>query len=140
MSDRREGSGILFVNPKGKVLLRLRDDKPGLMFPNQWDTIGGAVEQGENHWEAAVRETREEIGLELTDQVFWRDYQSVALVHIYAAPLDLPVERIVLTEGQKLGWFDLDVAMKLPLHPWVAAILPEFMESDVFKRISVHGE
>ena len=140
MTDYPEGSGILFVNPVGQVLLRLRDDKPDLMFPGQWDTIGGAVESGESHWEAAVRETKEEIGLELGDQVFWRDYQSVVLIHIYAAPLDLPVAKIVLTEGQELGWFDLEAALILPLHPWVEAILPDFMESDVFHRIMAHGE
>jgi len=114
----RHGVAIFFVNPLGEVLLRLRGDNPGLAFPNQWDTIGGAVEPGEDHATAAVRETDEEIGLELRGQAFWRDYQSVVLLHIYAAPLDLPAEQIDLTEGQRVGWFDLDSARQHPLHSW----------------------
>jgi 8-oxo-dGTP diphosphatase len=137
MTARREGAAILFVNPRGEVLLRLRSDRPGLLFANQWDTIGGAVELGESHEEAAVRETREEIGLELQGHIYWDEYQSLVLVRIYAAPLDVPSEEIELTEGQRVEWFDLEAAMKLPLHPWVAAILPEFMQSDAFSQAKV---
>jgi 8-oxo-dGTP pyrophosphatase MutT (NUDIX family) len=134
MTDDREGVAIFFVNPRGEVLLRLRGDDAGLAFPNQWDTIGGAVEPGERHEEAAVRETLEEIGLELTGHVYWCDYQSVVLLHIYAAPLDLPEDQIRLTEGQRVGWFDLESALEQALHPWVAAVLPEFFASDVYRQ------
>lgn len=134
MVTQREGSAILFVNPHGEVLLRLRSNEPGLIFANHWDTIGGAVEPGESHEEAAIRETREEIGLDLQGHIYWDEYQSLVLVRIYAAPLDVPSEEIDLTEGQRVEWFDLEAAMKLPLHPWVGAILPEFMQSDAFNR------
>jgi 8-oxo-dGTP pyrophosphatase MutT (NUDIX family) len=98
---------------------------------------GAAVELGESHEGAAVRETREEIGLELQGHIYWDEYQSLVLVRIYAAPLDVPSEEIELTEGQRVEWFDLEAAMKLPLHPWVAAILPEFMQSDAFSQAKV---
>ena len=136
MRNPREGAAILFINPKGEVLLRQRGNTPDLAFPNQWDTIGGAVEPGESHEAAAVRETREEIGLNLRGHVHWRDFQSIVLLHIFAAPLDVPAEQIVLTEGRRVGWFDLESAMCLPLHSWVATILPEFMDSDVFREVS----
>ena len=143
--SRREGVAILFVNPEGRVLLRLRDDEPGLAFPGQWDTIGGAVESSEAPLETAIRETSEEIGLELLEPIFWRTFESVVLLHIYAAPLDVPEAEIALTEGAGVGWFSLEAAQALPLHPWVAAVLPEFLASAVYRRCleafgSVGGE
>jgi 8-oxo-dGTP pyrophosphatase MutT (NUDIX family) len=131
----RQGAAILFVNRRGEVLLRLRGDTPGLAFPNQWDTIGGAVEPGEAHSETAVREAFEEIGLELTGHVYWRDFQSVVLLHIYAAPLHRRAEDLPLTEGAGLAWFDLDAALEMPLHAWVRAVLPNFVQSEVYRRL-----
>jgi 8-oxo-dGTP diphosphatase len=136
----RSGVAVLFVNRGGEVLLRLRGNQPGLAFPNQWDTIGGAVESGETHAETAVRETKEEIGLELIGHVYWRDFQSVVLLHVYAAPLDLPAEQLVLTEGQRIAWFSLAEALQQPLHAWVRAVLPQFMESEPYKAIIGRGK
>ena len=116
--------------------MRLRGDEPGLAFPNQWDTIGGAVEPGETHAEAAVRETSEEIGVELKGQAYWREYQSVVLLHIYAAPLDVAAEYLVLTEGRRIEWFGLQEALRQPLHAWVRAMLPEFMASEVYRAVA----
>jgi 8-oxo-dGTP diphosphatase len=136
VNSDRTGVAIFFVNRRGEVLLRLRGDKPGLAFPNQWDTIGGAVEPGETHAEAAERETSEEIGIELKGQVYWRQYQSVVLLHIYAAPLDVAAEDLVLTEGRRIAWFGLEEALYEPLHAWVRAMLPEFMTSAVYRAIA----
>ena len=135
MGSDRTGVAIFFVNFRGEVLLRLRGERPGLAFPNQWDTIGGAVEPGETHAEAAVRETAEEIGVELKGQAYWREYQSVVLLHIYAAPLDVAAEHLVLTEGRRIEWFGLQEALRQPLHAWVRAMLPEFMASEVYRAV-----
>jgi 8-oxo-dGTP diphosphatase len=139
VSSDRTGVAIFFVNPRGEVLLRLRGDKPGLAFPNQWDTIGGAVEPGETHAEAAEREMSEEIGVELKGQVYWREYQSVVLLHIYAAPLDTAAEDLVLTEGRRIAWFGLEEALQQPLHTWVRAMLPEFMASEAHRAMVSPG-
>ena len=136
MTSGRAGAAILFVNRRGEVLLRLRGDKPGLAFPNQWDTVGGAVEPDETHAATAARETREEIGIDLLGEVYWRDFQSVVLLHIYAAPLDIAAEDLVLTEGERLGWFSLRAALELPLHAWVRAVLPQFFESDLYRSLA----
>jgi 8-oxo-dGTP diphosphatase len=139
VTSERAGVAIFFVNRRGEVLLRLRGDEPGLAFPNQWDTIGGAIEAGEAHAEAAVRETAEEIGVELQGQVYWREYQSVVLLHIYAAPLDVTAEDLVLTEGRRIAWFGLEEALREPLHAWVRAMLPEFMASEVCRAMVSSG-
>jgi len=53
----RLGAFALIFNEYGAVLLCHRRDI------DVWNLPGGGVEQGESPWEAAVRETREEVGL-----------------------------------------------------------------------------
>ena len=53
---------VLPVNPDGEVLL-LQDVDPAVPGVLRWGTIGGALDPGESHHEAAVREMFEETGL-----------------------------------------------------------------------------
>lgn len=46
----------------------LRDDKPGLPWANLWDFPGGGREEGESPEACMIRETREEVGLDLTGE------------------------------------------------------------------------
>lgn len=53
------GVFVTLFDAAGRVLLVLRRDYP------VWNLPGGKVERGETPWEAAVRETCEETGLEI---------------------------------------------------------------------------
>lgn len=55
----------LFTQDK-KLLVYLRDDKPGLRFANMWDFPGGGREGEESPFDCAKREVREEFGIQLT--------------------------------------------------------------------------
>lgn len=55
----------IIVLDDGRYLMQLRDDKPGIFYPNHWGLFGGAVDEGEGPEEALRRELREELDLEL---------------------------------------------------------------------------
>ena len=60
-----KASLALITNSSGQLLLNLRDDNPKIAHPNVWAFIGGVCEEGENDYDALVREVREEIELEI---------------------------------------------------------------------------
>src|SRR5215510_4696734 len=66
MAEKRQCATMLFLNPQGEILLLLRDNKPGIPYPNTWDLPGGHLEEGETPTECIRREMSEELpGLNL---------------------------------------------------------------------------
>jgi 8-oxo-dGTP diphosphatase len=61
-SHPRVGVGVLLVDDLGRVLLTLRDRPPEA---GCWSIVGGKVDYLETLEQCAVRETREEVGLEI---------------------------------------------------------------------------
>lgn len=61
----RVGVGVYIFNEKNQVLLGLRKSKHG---QGTWCPPGGHMEYGESNEQAALREVREETGLELKSQ------------------------------------------------------------------------
>ena len=55
------------IEGKPEFLLFLRSSKK--IYAHQWRMIGGKVQEGEKYWESALRELKEETGLE--PQEFW---------------------------------------------------------------------
>lgn len=55
------GCGVLIENEKGQLLLQKRSDN------GQWCVPGGALEPLETYTQAATRELREEVGIEVKD-------------------------------------------------------------------------
>jgi len=125
MATAPGAAGVLFVNRAGEVLLRLRDDKPGLRFANHWDVIGGAIEPGETERLAALREVEEEIGLRLETLAPLGSYPGNVLVVMFVAALDTPLEAIRLMEGQRIQFFTRAAAEQLALVPWVRTMLQD---------------
>jgi 8-oxo-dGTP diphosphatase len=132
---RTEAASVIFVNRRGELLLRLRGNQPGLPYPSMWDLVGGAMEPGETHAEAIERETAEELCMALAGHAYWRLAQGDVPIHVYAAPLDTPAAQLTLTEGERIAWFPPEEAMKLPLVPYMAALLPAFASSELYSHL-----
>jgi 8-oxo-dGTP diphosphatase len=122
----RQSAHVLFVNDTGEVLLRLRDDRPDLPYPGLWDLLGGAVETGEDLPEAAVREVKEEIGIDCPPLEYFGTYPADVQNNVFLASLSAPLESLVLTEGQRLSYVAAHEARALPLVPWVARLLGDY--------------
>lgn|SRR5690606_32785831 len=134
MAARGTSAHVLFVNDLGQVLLRLRDDRADLPYPNQWDLLGGAVELGETITEAAIREVKEEIGLDVGGLEYFGEYPELAHNNVFLAKLSLPLDALTLTEGQRLRYVDADEARGLNLVPWVARLLDDYFHAHAHPR------
>ncbi|MBK9388711.1 MAG: NUDIX domain-containing protein [Bacteroidetes bacterium] len=104
-------AAIILENDKGDFLLALRDNKSWIPFPNHWDLIGGHVEEGETPEEALVREYNEELGLELKEYKFYKEFLCLKgdafenIKYIYTGKINLPIDEITLYEGQYARYF-----------------------------------
>jgi 8-oxo-dGTP pyrophosphatase MutT (NUDIX family) len=57
----RDAAAAIIVLDDGRYLMQLRDDKPGIFYPDHWGLFGGAIDQGEDGEQALRRELREEL-------------------------------------------------------------------------------
>ncbi len=114
-------AAIILENPNGELLLYKRDNKPGIPFPGYWDLIGGHVEDGETPEQALVREIKEELDIELTDFVFFKEYLCTEkdaypnVKYIYAGIIDIPIEKITLLEGDYPMYFKKEQIQSLDI-------------------------
>lgn len=95
--------------PNTRFLLQLRDDIPTIVYPGHWAFCGGHLDPGENADQAIVRELQEEIGYVPPKLTLYRraigptqDGRQI-LRNFYSGELTLPMEQLILTEGQELG-------------------------------------
>ncbi|MDD5715854.1 MAG: NUDIX hydrolase [Patescibacteria group bacterium] len=115
---KRIGSGVIFLNVRGQVLLV----KPS--YKGHWSLPGGGVDLNEPPRAAAIREVREEIGLAIkepefvaVDYVRARGVKTEALQFIfYGGVLRKPqVKKIRLRGNEITEWAFFHAASALPL-------------------------
>ena len=104
-------AAIILENDKRELLLYLRDNKPGITFPNHWDLIGGHLEDGETPGEALLREVKEELNIDLKEYTFYKKYVCLIgdayqnIKYIYTGKINLPIDEITLLEGVRPQYF-----------------------------------
>ena len=110
----------LFVGDR--LVVTLRDDKPGLPWAAMWDFPGGGREGDETPWACAARETREEVGLDLsgTDPLWAGQFPAAGLpgqvAWFYLARLPLTAEPDIMLgdEGQEVALMSPDEFLSHP--------------------------
>jgi len=101
------------VRPNGPALdvLALRR-APGGRSPGSWETVHGHIEAGETPVEAALRELREETGLEPARlynlsrvEAFYRHRtDEIALIPVFAGVVDAGAEARPSSEHDRVEW------------------------------------
>jgi 8-oxo-dGTP pyrophosphatase MutT (NUDIX family) len=77
----------------------------------------------------------EEVGETLTGFVPCGVYPASSFIYAFAARLDVPAESLVITEGQRVQFFEPRDALRLPLVPWLYDALPDLARSETFERL-----
>lgn len=123
-------AGVLFVlfDPAQGPLVMLQQRSAMAHEGGTWSCAGGAIDEGETPFEAALREASEEVGdipadhRELGEYVFapaddWTYTTVVLEVHTtFGASMNF--------ETDAVAWVPLDQVMSRPLHPGFKAAWP----------------
>jgi 8-oxo-dGTP diphosphatase len=108
-------ASLMILKNKDRFLMHLRDNKPNIPYPNYWSFIGGGAEKRESPLQTAERECLEETGLIPKDVRFIGKILVPPYplsendeVSIFRGEIDKEVDKIVLTEGQRLEYFHFE--------------------------------
>ena len=105
---------MIIQNDSNQVLLQLRDDIDTIKFPNTWCHPGGGIEDGETPEEAIKREIKEEMGIDISGFELFQRYDLPDRVDwVFHIKLNIDPEKINLTEGQMIKFFNYDDAKEL---------------------------
>ncbi|MBT4963262.1 MAG: NUDIX domain-containing protein [Francisellaceae bacterium] len=146
---------LLLINDQNKLLLMCADDpttttKEGVYYGKFWFPIGGESEPGEQLMETAIRELKEETGLEEKDvifgpQVWFGEFDMVLsgkmkrlkqkFVVAYTETSDTTLEYLTKEEQkviEKTAWFTLD-DIKQSTEIIYPVVLPDYLP-DILNR------
>lgn len=114
------------INDNGKYLVLKRIE--GTYLGGYWDMPGGTLKDGEDPARGAVREAKEETGLDIRDlsPLFYRsdidtkkDKQFLTLVFSAKTDSDLSGIKLSAREHTEYAWANLEELKKLETVPWL---------------------
>ena len=117
---------VFIINSKNEVLIQQRSSNKKL-WPSKWDiTAGGHVDAGEFGYEAVIRETKEEIGIDITEKdllfigstISHNEQNDIINNHFnefYIVKKDLDIKNIKLDleEVQDIKWISKEEILKM---------------------------
>ncbi len=130
---------IILENNKGEILLYLRDNKPDIPFPHHWDLFGGYIEEGETPEEALIREVKEELNFDLKDYKFFKKYECLKgdvnqnEKYVYVGRINLPIEKITLSEGERLQFFSKEKIPNVKFANILREIVMDYINDKDFR-------
>ncbi|MCT0225032.1 NUDIX hydrolase [Synechococcus sp. CS-1328] len=95
---------LAMLQQKGRWLMQLRDEIPGIVAPGCWGLFGGHLDPGETPEQAMRRELLEEISWQpqVLDYAMEHRIQR-RTAHVFLAQLSVPLQQLHLLEGQDMA-------------------------------------
>ena len=121
---------IWIMNKEGKFLVQKRT-KSRKRFPNMWSLTAGAVDTGETSVEGAIREAKEEIGINIEKEEF-ELILSIKRKHnfldIWLVRKDIDLKDIVMQEEevQEVKWVTKDELEEMIKNDEVAGTVTKY--------------
>ena len=108
--------------------------------PDAWSEFGGKIEKGETPEEAAKRELKEELEIELTELRFFKRYEfqrekGAYEQFVFTAPLLISIEKLrkQQKEGQNLELFTFENLRNLKMAEYTKEILKDLFKQSLNK-------
>ena len=109
LNQPRPAVAIAILYRQGQLLLQLRDNIPGILYPGCWGLFGGHLEPEESPEDAMYRELLEEIHYRPPHLTFFDFYSDDHVIrHVFHAPLTVEMASLRLSEGWDMGLFSLE--------------------------------
>lgn len=134
---------VFIINDKKQTLLQKRSANKRFE-PNKWALCAGHVDADETLVDAAIRETKEEIGLELKgDELipfFEREYTmektNSHITYFYYVKCDKKEEEFVIQKEElsEVKWFDIDEVIRMILSHDESSVFNE-KRLELFKKL-----
>ncbi len=101
----REGSNVILEDRMGRLAVQLRDNMPGVAYGGYWGLFGGWLEPGEDPYQAAIREIKEELSIDIDPArlVFIGVYLVDVIrarAYVFRYPVDGELDNAQLNEGE----------------------------------------
>ncbi len=136
---------VWVVNSRGEILLQHRHSS-ARNFPEMWDTsVGGHMSAGDTSMMAAIRETKEEIGIDITEkdlkyigEVIFQarlnndTYLENEFNDIYLITLDVEISDLTMQYGEvkDLKWVTVEEFQKM-ISAEPPVVVPHGVEYDL---------
>ena len=117
LGEYRQSAHTWIMNSEGKFLMQKRSPNKNT-FPNMWSITGGGVDSGETPLQGALRECKEELGIDISESnielilSFKRKYD---FVDVWLVKQDIDISDIVLQEDEvsDVKWASIDEIREL---------------------------
>lgn len=95
------GVQVFIVNSNNEFFIQKRSLNKK-KYPNMWSATGGAVLAEESSEEACIRETKEEIGIDLNSKLYFikRVKKDNALIDIWMTKQDFDIEKVCIQKKE----------------------------------------
>lgn len=128
---QKHAAGVIFMAPDGDILLLRRAGTPGVdNYVGHWALPGGGGEDGEQPEDTARRESREEMGVDISDDtapmkpIDRRVTPNGMVFHTFVSPTQEKFAPKLNAEHSGYAWAPLNMLPR-PMHPAVEATLKD---------------